>query len=39
MSASKRITVQEAADIIKDGSILTFSGFTIWRRPSLSSTS
>jgi len=39
MSASKRITVQEAAEIIKDDSILTFSGFTIWRRPSLSSTS
>jgi len=33
MSASKRITVQEAAEIIKDDSILTFSGFTIWRRP------
>lgn len=33
MSKSKRITVQQAAEIIKDGSSLTFSGFTIWRRP------
>jgi len=33
MSQNKRVTVQEAAEIIKDGSSLTFSGFTIWRRP------
>ena len=33
MSKSKRITVQQAAEIIKNGSSLTFSGFTIWRRP------
>ena len=30
---SKRVTLQQAAEIIKDGSIITFSGFTIWRRP------
>lgn len=30
---SKRITVQQAAEIVQDGSSLTFSGFTIWRRP------
>lgn len=30
---SKVISLQEAAEIIKDGSALTFSGFTIWRRP------
>ena len=33
MSTSKRITLQQAAEIVKDGSTLTFSGFTIWRRP------
>lgn len=33
MSQGKRISVQQAAEIIKDGSSLTFSGFTIWRRP------
>lgn len=33
MSINKRITLQQAAEIIKDGSRLTFSGFTIWRRP------
>jgi glutaconate CoA-transferase subunit A len=33
MSSGKRITLQQAAEIIKDGSSLTFSGFTIWRRP------
>lgn len=32
-SDSKRISLMEAAEVIKDGSILTFSGFTIWRRP------
>jgi glutaconate CoA-transferase, subunit A len=30
---NKRITLQEAAALIPDGSTLTFSGFTIWRRP------
>ena len=33
MANSKRVTLQQAAEIIKDGSSLTFSGFTIWRRP------
>ncbi len=33
MAASKRITLQQAAEIVKNGSSLTFSGFTIWRRP------
>jgi glutaconate CoA-transferase subunit A len=33
MSNSKRITLQQAAEVIKNGSSLTFSGFTIWRRP------
>ena len=33
MSASKRISLEEASEIIRDGSTLTFSGFTIWRRP------
>ena len=33
MSTGKRITLQQAAEIIKNGSSLTFSGFTIWRRP------
>ena len=33
MSSGKRITLQQAAEIVKDGSSLTFSGFTIWRRP------
>ncbi len=33
MSNDKQITLQQAAEIIKDGSRLTFSGFTIWRRP------
>ncbi|HEY6008982.1 MAG TPA: CoA transferase, partial [Geobacteraceae bacterium] len=33
MASSKRITLQQAAEIVKDGSSLTFSGFTIWRRP------
>ncbi|ALC15107.1 acyl CoA:acetate/3-ketoacid CoA transferase, alpha subunit [Desulfuromonas soudanensis] len=30
---NKRISLQEAAALIGDGSTLTFSGFTIWRRP------
>ncbi|MRR35767.1 acyl CoA--acetate/3-ketoacid CoA transferase subunit alpha [bacterium] len=33
MGTDKRITLQQAAEIIKNGSSLTFSGFTIWRRP------
>lgn len=33
MPNDKRITLQQAAEIIRDGSSLTFSGFTIWRRP------
>ena len=33
MSTNKRITLQQAAEIVKNGSSLTFSGFTIWRRP------
>lgn len=32
-SRTKRIRLSEAAEIIKDGTLLTFSGFTIWRRP------
>jgi glutaconate CoA-transferase subunit A len=33
MSTGKRITLQQAAEVVKNGSSLTFSGFTIWRRP------
>jgi glutaconate CoA-transferase subunit A len=33
MSSDKRITLQQAAEIVENGSSLTFSGFTIWRRP------
>ena len=33
MGTNKRITLQQAAEIVRDGSSLTFSGFTIWRRP------
>ncbi|MGI6655321.1 MAG: CoA transferase subunit A [Desulfobulbus sp.] len=33
MTLDKRITLQQAAEIVKNGSSLTFSGFTIWRRP------
>lgn len=33
MATGKRITLQQAAEIIRDGASLTFSGFTIWRRP------
>jgi glutaconate CoA-transferase subunit A len=33
MSTNKKITLQQAAEIVKNGSSLTFSGFTIWRRP------
>lgn len=34
MSDSKVIRLQEAVEIVRDGTIVTFSGFTIWRRPS-----
>lgn len=30
---AEKITIKEAAEIVKDGSIVSFSGFTIWRRP------
>ena len=30
---NKRISIQEAAEIVRDGSRLTFAGFTIWRKP------
>jgi len=33
MSNSKLITLQQAAEIVQDRSMITFSGFTIWRRP------
>ena len=33
MSKNKQITLQQAAEIVKNGSSLTCSGFTIWRRP------
>jgi glutaconate CoA-transferase subunit A len=33
MATSKRITLQQAAEVVKNGASLTFSGFTIWRRP------
>ncbi|MCR4400907.1 MAG: CoA transferase [Syntrophomonadaceae bacterium] len=33
MGKPQRITIKEAANLIKDGDMLTFSGFTIWRRP------
>ena len=33
MAKNKRISLGEAAALIGDGSTLTFSGFTIWRRP------
>ncbi len=33
MMHDKRITLQQAAEIIKSNASLTFSGFTIWRRP------
>ena len=29
----EKITIKEAAEVVKSGSILSFSGFTIWRRP------
>lgn len=30
---NKRMSVEEAVSLIKDGDTITFSGFTIWRRP------
>lgn len=33
MAIPKKITLKEAAALINDGDFLTFSGFTIWRRP------
>lgn len=33
MGNGKRITMEQAVEIVKNGSSLTFSGFTIWRRP------
>lgn len=30
---SKQISIKEAVNMINDGDTLTFSGFTIWRRP------
>ena len=33
MLHDKRITLQQAAEVIKNNASLTFSGFTIWRRP------
>jgi glutaconate CoA-transferase subunit A len=33
MNNGKLITLQQAAEVVRNGSIITFSGFTIWRRP------
>ncbi|MBN2514925.1 MAG: acyl CoA--acetate/3-ketoacid CoA transferase subunit alpha [Deltaproteobacteria bacterium] len=33
MARFEKITLQEAAGLINDGDFLSFSGFTIWRRP------
>lgn len=33
MVHDKRITLQQAAEVVKNNASLTFSGFTIWRRP------
>ena len=33
MVHDKRISLQQAAEVIKNNASLTFSGFTIWRRP------
>ena len=33
MAKAVHVSLQEAASLIKDGDFLTFSGFTIWRRP------
>lgn len=33
MGRPEKISLQEAASLIKDGDLVAFSGFTIWRRP------
>ncbi|QGU00080.1 3-oxoadipate CoA-transferase subunit A [Candidatus Syntrophocurvum alkaliphilum] len=33
MAKVQKVSIQEAVSQIKDGDMLTFSGFTIWRRP------
>jgi glutaconate CoA-transferase subunit A len=33
MGKPQKITLKEGASLIKDGDFLSFSGFTIWRRP------
>jgi len=33
MGKINKITLKEAANLIKDGDMISFSGFTIWRRP------
>lgn len=33
MGRAERITLKEAGALIQDGDMLSFSGFTIWRRP------
>ncbi len=33
MAKVQRSTIKEVASLIKDGDMITFSGFTIWRRP------
>ncbi|NLU46465.1 MAG: acyl CoA--acetate/3-ketoacid CoA transferase subunit alpha [Syntrophomonadaceae bacterium] len=33
MGRPKKITLKEAAALIQDGDMISFSGFTIWRRP------
>lgn len=33
MNKTKQISLQQAVEIVQDGSMITFSGFTIWRRP------
>lgn len=33
MGKPQKVSLQEAISLIKDGDMLTFSGFTIWRRP------
>ena len=33
MGKPQQLTLKEAVALINDGDFLTFSGFTIWRRP------
>lgn len=33
MKKLEKVSIQEAVNLIHDGDMLTFSGFTIWRRP------